>query len=174
MNRDDIHTAVMFDLDSVLALTRQRWHLSPMADPTSSWARYCAARMGDIPNPGPVAAARLHYPVHRVHICSGSDGSPASEDVTRRWLDLARVPFDELKLRDLGDEDTPNEDIKVGHILDCEARGISVVLAYEDWEPSARAIFERTGTPVVGVNPFYPEDVRKFQQQKHDAVGGGL
>lgn len=170
MSRENHKTAVLFDLDSTLADTRHRWHLSPKADPSSSWAKYCAARMGDTPIPGAVAAARLHYPHHQVNICSGSEVS--AEQVTRAWLDRHRIPFDALVLRT--DPLATNADIKVSYIEFLRSVGIEPVLFYEDHPAVATEIYERTGVPALGVNPFYPEDAHKFQQAPFDNRGGGL
>jgi hypothetical protein len=171
-DRSALRTVVLFDIDSTLAHTQHRWGLNPNADPASSWEAYCAARLGDTPLAGTVAAARLHYPHHLVHLCSGSDAS--SEAVTRQWLDLHRVPFDDLRQRPLGDR-TPNEDLKVNYVFELRARGLEVVLAYEDWETAARALELKAGVPVIGVNPFYAADLAKTQQQAaFDGMGGGL
>lgn len=172
MDRSMLRTAVLFDRDSTLGGTRHRWHLSPMRDPASSWARYAAACIDDPPIPGTVAAARLHYPHHQIHVCSGMDGS--AWDANLWWLRLHGIPFDGVRLRPAGDTEIPNADLKVSYILELRSRGIETVLFYEDWGPAAEEIHARTGVPVVGVNPFYPEDDAKFQQKVHDGVGGGL
>lgn len=171
MNREELKTAVCFDLDSCLADTQHRWELSPMADPESDWDRYCAARMGDTPIAGTVAALRLHYQHHQVHILSGSGES--SRVVTLKWLDLHRIPFEGVRQRAEGDH-RPNAEVKIGYIADLHARGIEVVLFYEDHGPVAAEIQARTGVPVVGINPFYPADIAKFQQTVFDGMGGGL
>lgn len=170
MSRGGLRTAVLFDLDSCLADTRHRWGLSPVADPSSSWDKYCAARMGDVPIPGTVAAARLHYPHHQVNICSGSEAS--AEQVTRAWLSLHRIPYDALVLRT--DPDASNVDIKVDYIGFLRSLGIEPVLFYEDHPDVAGEIQERTGVPVLCVNPRYPEDAHKFQRAVFDNRGGGL
>lgn len=171
MNREDLDTAVLFDLDSTLGDTRHRWHLSPKANPLSSWDAYCAARMDDPPIIGAVTAARLHYPHHQVHICSGSGESSA--DVTRAWLDMHRIPYDVLRQRADGDR-RPNAEIKIAYIEKLHASGIRVVLFYEDFPAVAQEIPARTGVPVVCVNPCYPEDAHKFRGQAFDSAGGGL
>jgi hypothetical protein len=165
-------TAVVFDRDSTLAYTRHRWHLSPMADPKSSWAAYAAACLEDSPIRGAVAAARLHYPHHRVHICSGMDASAAYRN--RLWLDRHFIPYDEIRLRREGDEITRNEDLKVDYLQELRARGIEPVLFYEDWGPAADAIWRLAQVPVVGVTAFYPEDAEKFRAANFDGAGGGL
>ncbi len=171
MNRGELKTAVGFDLDSTLGNTRHRWHLSPMADQSSDWDRYCAARAGDTPIRGPVAAARLHYPHHQVHIWSGSQESSAL--VTLDWLDLHRIPFDGLRQRPPGDC-TPNGLLKVRFILELREQGIETVAYYEDHPDSAQVIEEKTGVPVIVVNPCYPEDEEKFRRGSSDGAGGGL
>lgn len=171
MNREDIRTAVGFDMDSTLANTRHRWGLSPMADPSSNWEKYCAARMGDLPFRGPATLARLSHPVHQVHIWSGSEES--SREVTRAWLDLHQVPFDDLRQRPFGDH-TPNGLLKARFILELRERGIETVLYVEDHPDSARTIEHLTGVPVLVVNPCYPEDEEKFRRGRSDGMGGGL
>lgn len=171
MKREELKTAVGFDLDSSLANTRHRWDLSPMKDPASNWDKYCAARMGDTPFAGPVAAARLHYPHHQVHIWSGSEES--SRLVTVHWLDLHKIPFDDLRQRQEGDG-TPNGELKAHFILELRERGIETVLYFEDHPNSARIIEELTGVPVIVLNPCYPEDEEKFRRGAVDGRGGGL
>jgi phosphoglycolate phosphatase-like HAD superfamily hydrolase len=166
-----LRTAVGFDLDSTLCNTRHRWHLSPMADPESSWEKYCAARIGDTPIPGVVAAARLHYLYNQIHIWSGSESS--SDQVTRRWLTRHRVPFDDLRQRPPGD-DSPNAELKIRFIEELRAKGIETVLFFEDVPDVGRQIEEKTGVPVLVVNPCYPEDEEKFRRGTHDGRGGGL
>ena len=166
MNREDLKTAVLFDRDSCLSLTRHRWHLSPKADPRSTWDAYNAAAGDDPPNPGVVRAAQLAWPHHQVHVCSGSGA--AAESVTRGWLARWGVLVDGLRLRPAGDY-TPNGLFKVNYILELRAAGIEVVLAYEDFGPSAAEIEELAGVPAVGVNPFYPEDAARFA---HAAIDG--
>jgi uncharacterized HAD superfamily protein len=112
----------------------------------------------------------MHYPHHQVNLCSGSEAS--AEQVTRAWLTLHRIPFDALVLRT--DPDATNADIKVGYIWFLRSFGIEPVLFYEDHPDVAREICERTGVPVLGVNPFYPQDAHKFQQKTFDNRGGGL
>lgn len=168
MNREDLKTAVLFDRDSCLSLTRHRWHLSPKADPSSTWDAYNAAAGDDPPNPGVVRAAQLAWPHHQVHVCSGS--GTAAESVTRGWLTRHGVMLDGLRLRPDGDY-TPNGLFKVNYILELRAAGIEVVLAYEDWGEAALAIEELAGVPVVGVNPFYPEDTVRSAHAALDGAG---
>jgi uncharacterized HAD superfamily protein len=142
-----------------------------MANPLSSWDVYCAARMDDAPIPGTVTLARLLYPHHQVHVCSGSEASSAN--VTRSWLDTHRVPYDVLRQRAEGDH-RPNAELKIAYIEELHASGLRVVLFLEDHPEVAAQISWRTGVPVLGVNPFYPEDAEKFRSQVSDGAGGGL
>jgi hypothetical protein len=171
VNRGDLTTAVWFDLDSTLADTRHRWGLSPMADPSSDWHAYCAARIGDDPVLGAVAAARAHYQYSQVHVFSGSEES--SRLVTLEWLDLHRIPFDGLRQRKDGD-DRPNHEVKVDGIRELQAAGLHVLLGYEDHPEVAALVYEATRVPVLVVNPCYPEDEERFRRGKFDGLGGGL
>jgi hypothetical protein len=171
MDRGALTTAVGFDLDSTLADTRHRWGLSPMSDPSSDWGRYCAARMGDTPFPGAVAAARLHYPHHRVYVFSGSEESSAA--VTRQWLDLHRIPFDDIRQRPPGDN-APNGRLKARFICELRERGIEMLLYYEDHPQAAGQIEMLAEVPVLVVNPRYPEDEERFRRGAADGMGGGL
>jgi hypothetical protein len=171
LNRRYLRTAVGFDIDSTLADTRHRWHLSPMTDPESNWERYCAARAGDTPIRGTVAAARAHYLYHQVHLFSGSEDS--SGPVTRRWLDRHRVPFDVLRQRPAGDNST-NAELKIRFIEELRAAGVEMVLYYEDHPDVAAEIEVKTGVPVLVVNPCYIEDEERFRRGRVDGMGGGL
>lgn len=64
--------------------TRHRHHLSPVADPSSTWKLYALACEDDPPIRGTVARMRLDWPHHQVHLVSGAD--PVSESMTRAWL----------------------------------------------------------------------------------------
>lgn len=164
-------TAVLFDKDSTLFNTYQRWHLSPMRDPSSSWDAYSRACADDAPMPGTIRAAELHWPHHQVHICTGA--STGAEQEARVQLVRYGVCFDYLKMK-APDDARPNEEFKIAYVLELRESGTEVVLFYEDWGPAALAIYEKTGVPVVGVNPFYPEDMVRFQQSAADGIGGGL
>ena len=166
-------TAVLADLDSTLADTRQRWPLSPMVNPDTTWADYSAACAGDVPLHGPIAVLRLLWPHHEIHIVSGSNASARPH--REAWLDRHQVPYDYLRLRGDTEEEIPNEGIKTGYVGWLRYRGTEPVLFLEDWAPAAAAIWEATRVPVLGVNPFYPEDLIALQQAKVAyGVGGGL
>jgi hypothetical protein len=151
-------TAVLFDLDSTARNTRHRWHLAPVA-PDTNWDPYALACADDLPIEGTLALARLLYPAHQVHFCSGSNA--CSRQVTLDWLGRHRVPYDAVYQRPTGDH-RPNLEVKVGYIQSLRAAGTEVVLAVEDHPDVAAAIPGLTGVPVLGVNPFYPEDLEKL------------
>lgn len=167
MNRDDLKTAVLFDLDSTLSLTRQRWHLSPKVSWDSSWDDYSLAGADDEPNLGVIRTAQLLYPLHQVHVCSGR--GVIAETVTRSWLTRWGVLTDGLRLRAGGDR-TPNGLFKVRYIEELRTAGIETVLAFEDDPRSMRDIQELAGVPVAGVNPFYPEDAVRSVHAVLDGV----
>jgi hypothetical protein len=150
----DAQTAVLFDKDSTLFRTGHRWHLAPTKDPSSDWHKYAQACLDDEPVYGVIRAAALHARHHQVHICSGAFDS-ALVQVTAQ-LAKHGVQYDYLALRRTGDE-RPGGAIKAEYAMRLESQGIEVLLAYEDWEPDAREL-EAVGVPVIGVNPFYPQD----------------
>jgi hypothetical protein len=171
----DRPTAVMYDLDSTVADTRHRWHLSPMVNPAATWGDYSSACAGDRVLPGTAARMRLDWREHQVHINTGR--SAVALVHTETWLnrpDVVRGSWDFLRMRPADDDDTPNGELKVRYIREVQARGIDVVLAYEDWGPAAEYIYAETGVPVLGINPFYPEEETALQRSAADHVGGGL
>jgi phosphoglycolate phosphatase-like HAD superfamily hydrolase len=171
LNREDLKTAVVFDKDSTLGDTRHRWHLAPGAGTEPDWDAYSAACLGDEPLPGPATLARLLHPYHQVHVCSGSNHS--SRQVTLQWLTRCRIPYDALYQRSPGDF-RKNWQLKAGYVNSLRALGVEVVLFVEDHPEVAAMIEAETGVPVLGVNPFYPEDLHKLHQVQGDGLGGGL
>jgi hypothetical protein len=170
MIRAYLRTAVLFDKDSTLFDTRQRWYLSPMRDPRSSWSRYSQACTGDAPMPGPIQALRLHYQHHQVHIVSGASDDARLEII--ELLSMHEVPYDVLRLKAPTDQ-RENAEYKVAYAEELRASGIEPVLFYEDWGPAAARI--ATVVPVIGVNPFYPPEESSFQSAvAADGIGGGL
>ncbi len=161
--------AVVYDLDSTIAHTQHRWHLSPMKDPSSSWEKYSRACKNDTPLPGTVFRMKMDWPHYEVHICSGRDA--AARDETVSWLDINVGPWwDHLELR--RDPVKTNIELKVDYIRKLQ-RKLQVLLVYEDWAPAAEGIYEQTGVPVLGVTAFYPEELVPVQQDVGNAGGRG-
>jgi len=153
--------AVVYDLDSTLADTRHRWNLNPRADPASDWEKYSMACPGDLPIRGTITRMQLDWPYYQVHICTGRYN--AARDLTVTWLEEhVGGSYDYLKMRSAGDH-TPNGVYKVKYIRDLSKSGVPVALFYEDWGEAAAYIAEHTGIPVLGINPFYPEDIADLE-----------
>jgi len=170
-DRSELKTAVVFDKDSTLADTRHRWHLAPGAGAEPDWDAYSAACLGDPLLPGPATLTRLLHPHHQVHVCSGSNDT--SRQATLQWLTVHRIPYDALYQRPPGDR-RKNWRLKTDYVNSLRALGVEVVLFVEDHPEVAAMIEAETGVPVLGVNPFYPEDAHKLQQVQADGMGGGL
>lgn len=146
-------TAVLYDLDSTVRDTRHRHHLSPVADPSSTWKLYALACEDDPPIRGTVARMRLDWPHHQVHLVSGAD--PVSESMTRAWLGQHVGPYwDALHLR-YGGSVEDNAQVKAAYVAELHAAGIDVVLAYEDRPEVGLRLTELTSVPVVTINPCY-------------------
>lgn len=170
MNREELRTVVVFDKDSCLGDTRHRWHLVPKDGP-ADWEAYSMACGGDAPLRGTVALARLLYPANLIHVCSGSNDS--SRQVTEQWMTRNRIPYDAIYQRPAGDK-RENWQLKVDYVNFLQASGLEVVLFAEDHPDVGPRIEAETGVPVLGVNPFYPEDTARLQQVARDGLGGGL
>jgi hypothetical protein len=151
-------TAVIFDLDSTTRDTRHRWHLAPVA-PDTDWDPYALACADDLPIAGTITLARLLYPYHQVHFCSGSN--EVSRGATLEWLCKHQVPHDALYQRPRWDH-RPNLEVKVDYIRYLRSMGIEPALFVEDHPDVKAAIEEQAGVPVLGVNPFYPTDRSKL------------
>lgn len=162
-------TAVIFDLDSTVASTAHRHHLSPLEDPTSSWERYSLACDDDEPMAGTVTMMRLLHPYHQIHICSGR--ASVARVATEFWLAKHDIPYDYMKLRSDGDR-TPNGLYKARYVTGVRESGVEVVLFVEDWKEAADHITEQTKVPALLVNPAY--DWVPTPAVKSDGIGGGL
>lgn len=147
-------SVVIYDLDSTVADTRHRWHLTPRNNPSSDWEKYSLACTGDTVIAGTAKRMELDWYQHEVHICTGR--SAAARELSSTWLDTHVGRFwDHLEMRPAGDT-TANGLFKVQYIHRLREQGKRVELFYEDWEVSARDI-ETAGVPVLGINPFYPK-----------------
>lgn len=142
--------AVLFDLDSTMADTRNRRHLvpsGPVRDDTSAWEEYSAACSSDEPIPAIqqlwalTAAARLG----RV-ILSGRNDSARPQ--TEAWLrDHYIGDWDDLVLRPDGENGLT--DWKARAVRDLENR-YDFALAVDDWPPGAE-VTEALGIPTLVV-----------------------
>lgn len=151
-------TAVVYDLDSTIAHTVHRHDLFPTEwsrEVRDVWVKYCMACPGDTPLEGTVARMRMDWQHHQVHICTGR--MIEAESLTKEWLEKYAIPYDAIKMREFEDtEATKNSDLKISYILHLRDQDIDVKLVYEDNPVISAAIHEKTGVPVLGINPFYP------------------
>jgi hypothetical protein len=156
MNREN--SVCCWDLDSTLADTRHRFHLiekikaAGIPDDVRGWNEHSLACADDGPLEGAIALMRLLRPHHTQHIVSGR--SNVARDLTLTWLINHDVPAARLTLRDPRDF-TENGLIKVRYVRELEARGIRVVMFFEDYPPVAEQIHEMTGVPVTVLTPPY-------------------
>lgn len=147
---------VLWDLDSSLCDTRQRWWMIPeIKAHKKTWDDYSMACVHDLPIPGTVALLRQMTYVNR-HIALSARADCALDN-TWRWLSTNDVPLDGVILRPTGSRVNPGI-WKVGKIRRLKRAGFDIVLVVEDNQVNAERIMEKTGVPVLGVNPFYNED----------------
>jgi phosphoglycolate phosphatase-like HAD superfamily hydrolase len=151
--------AVLWDLDSTLADTRQRQPMvaaireSGNTGPT--WVDYSMACEQDAPVAGAVALVRL---LHGQLLQYGVSGRNLSAElITRKWLHRYRVPLDDVFLR-ADDAYTPNGEFKVSVITKLRAADIEVVLLVDDWRETAEYVSKETGVPVLLVKGDYLGD----------------
>lgn len=149
-------SVILVDLDSTVADTRHRSHLTPHNDPTATWDSYSMHCDGDAPIQGTVALLRLLVARHRIAIVSGR--SFEAVDLTMDWLSQHRVPWDVMRLRYQDDCEDPLE-YKRSVLQELENQDI--VLALEDW-PAVAQMWEDNGIPTVCVNPRYHEDPNAY------------
>lgn len=144
---------VLSDLDSTIADTSPRHHLTPHRDPASSWEAYALACSGDLPMRGPIRALQIYASLYPIHIVSLRHAAATGR--TKRWLKRYDVPYDVLRLRR---ESEPNDsaEYKISYIREVRDQGFEPILFLEDWPDTARAIEAETGVPVLVVNPCYP------------------
>lgn len=160
-------TAVLYDLDSTLALTQHRWGLSPLSDPGSTWERYASACGGDTPVQGVLRAMSLHWLYHENHICSMRPES--ARLATERWLANCGARYDVMRLADSTPVHSSYEsatrwcaESKMLYIDMLRASGTEPVLFYEDQPDLARIIESERDVPVVIVNPAYASSSREW------------
>jgi hypothetical protein len=151
------HPVYAWDLDSTVASTVHRRHLVEeirLGGP-ATWDDYAMLCPDDTPLDGTVALMRElgHRGVHVV--ISGRSG--LAEALTWQWFEKHDVPVAAALLRIHGDH-TPNGEYK-SRVLNAMRRlDITVRLFFEDWSEAAAEIGAKTGIPVVGINPFDPEE----------------
>lgn len=153
-----------WDLDSTVCSTVHRRHMVPAVKAAvavvgeNAWDDYAMACADDTPIAGTVEL--MHELKNRstrvIHIAiSGRSG--LAEQLTYEWLQKHAVPLDGVLLRAHGDH-TPNGKYKTRVLKALKAAGADVRLFFEDWSEAAAEIGRETGIPVVGINPFDPEE----------------
>lgn len=145
---------VLSDLDSTIADTSPRHHLTPHRDPESTWEAYALACSSDLPMMGTIKVLRAYAMLGmQIHIVSLRRSVALGR--TKRWLERWSVPYDAIRLR-AEKETLDSAAYKIDYIWQVRAKGLEPILFIEDWPDTARAIEAETGVPVLVVNPCYP------------------
>jgi hypothetical protein len=148
-----------WDLDSTVASTVHRRHLvDAIRVGESTWDSYAMMCADDTPIAGSVA---LMHELGGIHIVV-SGRSAGALDLTEAWFRQHNVPIRAALLRQQGDH-TPNGIYKVRVLKTMLEMGVNVRLFFEDWGEVAVQIAAETGIPVVGINPFDPEELGERQ-----------
>ena len=155
-------TAVVWDLDSVLADTRARQHLVPkVKSGLLTWEDYALACGSDVPFPAAAALLALLWPHHlQVILTNRSDAARAA---TRDWIYMHGLQVDRLIMRPAVQArecviEAEAYQWKVAELDALKSEGIEVELYIEDWPAAAEYISNRSEIPVLTVNPCYPDD----------------
>ncbi len=155
MNKSDSRflDAVVCDIDSSLADTRHRHHLSPHRNKESTWEEYSMACDKDTVIRGTALVLKAFLDLgHSVHLVSRR--KDVAYDKTRQWLKNNAVAYNTLKLHSSGDLEDGGE-FKVDYIGYLRRIGFNPILVIEDWPAEAHYIESNTGLPVLVVNPCY-------------------
>jgi len=148
---------VLVDLDSTLADTRHRSHLTPHNLPGTTWDTYSMRCADDAPIAGPISTVRALAPTHRIRIVSGR--SVRAMKLTIDWLGKHNVPWDLMRLRRSEDSEDPIE-YKRSVLAEIPPTEL-VVLGIDDWPPVIEMWAEH-GIPGLCVNPMYSEDPNAY------------
>lgn len=157
--------AAVFDLDSSVANTQRRQHLSPYNQGVKGiepykhrhedWIDYAMACSTDLPMMGSIMVMRMSKMLGwSNHVLSGR--SEEARDLTEEWLRKHDAPFDTLRLH-AADDIEHNGHYKVNHIKYLQSRGFEIQLVVEDWPAVARLIEQELNVPVLVVNPCYED-----------------
>lgn len=150
-------TIVLVDLDSTLADTRQRSHLTPREVPGTSWDDYSMHCANDAPILGAIQLVRLLASKHEIRIVTGR--SERSLELTVNWLSAQRVPWDYLRLRKQTD---PEDNVEYKRaVLDELPQRSRVVLGIDDWPPVVQ-MWQENGIHALCVNPMYSADPNAY------------
>lgn len=142
---------IIFDLDSTLADSRQRHHLSPFVDPTKTWDDYSLACGDDTPITGNIALLKILSEIYDIHILTGR--RDVARNLTEPWLQKYGANYEVLRMR-LDSDDPSNLEYKIGYIEELR-KTREVVLIVDDWPAHSFAMEERLKIPVVITNPNY-------------------
>lgn len=152
-------TAIVCDLDSTLALTHHRSHLSPRTDPSFTWIGYSLMCRVDEPNKG-VATLLRFLAEAGYYIIYVSCREPQAEAATSEWLETHDIPCDSLYLLGSADIGTSPDSFprlvsrKADFILDLRL-SYDIALVLDDYV-AVRDYLAPFGIPTLVVEPGYP------------------
>lgn len=147
--------AVLYDLDSSVADTRQRRYLCPLFNPESSWTDYAMACAHDEPMQASILVLRAFAALG--HSCHAVSARPiAAEALTSVWLSQHDVPCHSLRLRQPSDPEDSGE-FKLSVVGEFAAGGYEPYLFLEDLPSVVRLL--SAVVPVLAVNPLYSDAV---------------
>jgi hypothetical protein len=149
----------LWDLDSSLCDTQHRhWIIPEIKARKKTWDDYSLLCVDDTPILGPIAVMRAldsHF-----HFALSGRAECAREN-TYAWQVAHEIPLDELILRPTGSR--VNVGVwKVAKIRQLLKMGWEISFMAEDNPDIGHRIYNETGVPVLGLNPFYINDHTQY------------
>jgi acid phosphatase class B len=150
---------VLCDIDSTVADTRHRSHMSPHAHPDNTWESYGALCSDDNLIAGTRGLLKiLHNAGHEIWFVTGR---PAVVEVpTKDWLIANDFPFDSLRTYQTTDH-KHHVEYKRSWLRTVQEMHGTVILALDDW-PSVVDMYEEEGVPCICINPRYEDNPMRF------------
>lgn len=151
---------VVFDLDSTIADTTHRQHMTPRKQRERgvegwTWTDYSMLCAEDALIEGMKALINLlRASGNKVFILSGRNDEAG--ELSRAWLLEHNVHFDLLRLRPSIYNDRPVPEWKVAQLQRWQSKGYSIKLFIDDWPEVCEAVERECQIPVLCVQP--PKD----------------
>jgi len=160
---NDDHTykynIVTWDLDSCLANTQHRKdYINPEDRENTDWVTYGNLADGDSPT-GLAKVFRMYRHFGWLNFIITSRPNECRE-VTKRWLERHDLVPQQLMMRPVNSTEHPTA-WKIGTIRDIQRAYSSPVLVhYDDWWSTNRAIEKQLGVSTVTVRVYDPSEVK--------------
>lgn len=144
-------SAVIWDLDGVLANSDHRLHYIVSDRSNPDWKSFNAATLEDkVIDSGMLLIRALNRATFAVHfICTARP--ECVRELTQKWLRMHSIPYHHLLMRKDGDA-RPGHLVKLEMLRQILAMGYEVAMAFED-HPDIIEMYRMSGVPCYGADP---------------------